>query len=79
MNVEVKSVDDRPGHVKITMRNAQTNGVNGATILQDASTVLPWAIASLIIPQIHSASVVAHRAENEAKDAEIAAIKGRKA
>lgn len=78
MNVEVKSVDDRPGHVKITMRNAQTNGVNGATILQDASTVLPWAIASLIIPQIHSASVVAHRAENEAKDAEIAAIKGRK-
>ena len=79
MNVEVKSVDDRPGHVKITMRNAQTNGVNGATIVQDASTVLPWAIASLIIPQIHSASVVAHRAENEAKDAEIAAIKGRKA
>lgn len=78
MTVEVESVDDRPGYVKITMRNAQTNGVNGATILQDASTVLPWSIASLIIPQIHSASVVAHRAENEAKDAEIAAIKGRK-
>jgi hypothetical protein len=76
MNVEVEPVDDRPGHVKITMRNAQTNGVNGATILQDASTVLPWAIASLIIPQIHSASVVAQRAENEAKDAEIAAMKG---
>ncbi len=78
MNVDVKSVDDRPGHVKITIRNAQTNGINGATILQDASIILPWAIASLVIPQIHSASVVAHRAENEAKDAEISAMKGSK-
>ena len=78
MNVDVKSVDDRPGHVKITIRNAQTNGINGATILQDASIILPWAIASLVIPQIHSASVVAHRAENEAKDAEILAMKGSK-
>ena len=78
MNVEVEPVNDRPGHVKITIRNAQTNGVNGATILQDASTVLPWAIASLIIPQIHAASVVAHRAENEAKDEEIEAMKGTK-
>jgi hypothetical protein len=76
MNVEVEPVDDRPGHVKITIRNAQTDGINGATILQDASTVLPWAIASLIIPKIHAASVVAHRAENEAKDAEIEAMKG---
>ncbi len=76
MNVEVEPVDDRPGHVKITIRNAQTDGINGATILQDASTVLPWAIASLIIPKIHAASVVARRAENEAKDAEIEAMKG---
>jgi len=78
MNVEVEPVNDRPGHVKITIRNAETNGINGATIPQDASTVLPWAIASLIIPKIHSASVVAHRAENEAKNAEIAAMKGSK-
>ncbi len=78
MNVDVTSVDDRPGYVKITIRNAETNGINGATILQDASIVLPWAIASLVIPQIHSASAVAHRAENAAKDAEIAAMKGAK-
>jgi len=76
MNVEVEPENGRPGFVRLTIRNAETIGVNGATILQDASTALPWAIASLIIPQIHSASVVAHRAENEAKDAEIAAMKG---
>jgi|TARA_R110000803_G_scaffold82126_6_gene148184 hypothetical protein len=78
MNVEVEPLNDRPGFVRLTIRNAETIGVNGATILQDASTVLPWAIASLIIPQIHSASVVAHRAENEAKDAEIKTMKGSK-
>lgn len=78
MNVEVKPEDGRPGFVRLTIRNAETNGINGATILQDASAVLPWAIASLIIPQIHAASVVAHRAENEAKDAEIKAMKGGK-
>jgi hypothetical protein len=78
MNVEVEPENGRPGFVRLTIRNAETIGVNGATILQDASTALPWAIASLIIPQIHSASVVAHRAENEAKDAEIAAMKGSK-
>ncbi len=78
MNVEVEPEDDRPGFVRLTIRNAETNGINGATILQDASTVVPWSIASLIIPQIHAASVVAHRAENEAKDAEIAAMKGSK-
>lgn len=75
MNVEVEPLNDRPGFVRLTIRNAETIGANGATILQDASTALPWAIASLIIPQIHAASVVAHRAENEAKDAEIAAMK----
>ena len=78
MNVEVEPLNDRPGFVRLTIRNAETIGANGATILQDASTALPWAIASLIIPQIHSASVVAHRAENEAKDAEIKAMKGSK-
>tara|TARA_R110000824_G_scaffold262171_2_gene450929 strand:- start:444 stop:680 length:237 start_codon:yes stop_codon:yes gene_type:complete len=78
MNVEVEPLNDRPGFVRLTIRNAETNGINGATILQDASTVLPWAIASLIIPQIHSASVIAHRAEDEAKDAEIKAMKGGK-
>ena len=78
MNVEVKPEDGRPGFVRLTIRNAETNGINGATILQDASTVLPWAIASLIIPKIHSASVIAHRAEDEAKDAEIKAMKGGK-
>ena len=78
MNVDVKPEDGRPGFVRLTIRNAETNGINGATILQDASTVLPWAIASLIIPQIHSASVIAHRAEDEAKDAEIKAMKGGK-
>jgi hypothetical protein len=78
MNVEVEPLNDRPGFVRLTIQNAETHGVNGATILQDASTVLPWATASLIIPQIHSASVVAHRAENEAKDVEIEAMKGGK-
>ena len=76
MNVEIEPLNDRPGFVRLTIRNAETNGINGATILQDASTVLPWAIASLIIPQIHGASVVAHLAEIEAKDAEIEAMKG---
>ena len=78
MNVEVEPENGRPGFVRLTIRNAETIGVNGATILQDASTALPWAIASLIIPQIHAASVVAHRAENEAKDAEVEAMKGTK-
>ena len=78
MNVEVEPENDRPGFVRLTIRNAETTGISGQTVLQDASTVVPWSIASLIIPQIHSASVVAHRAENEAKDAEVEAMKGTK-